>query len=158
MYLCIGPYSEIKERALADLRKEIQEFESLFAKLLRLVFEMFVERKVSVESVKVYLNHRCTDVKGEIPEFSQLMIEIMQHMTMSETFMCLSRNRAWNFLSYFLLRDVLNEFVEDDHELKGKLQQYTESIESFKSKTLLLDFLDVWLGKSGESVDDDKRL
>ena len=103
-----------------------------------------------VDQLRVYLNQRCADEHGEIPLFSNLMIDILSQATTEQLFLHLSRIGAWNFLSYFILEEVLDVFEIDQEDFNSKFSRYKRDVQLFKERTVLMQFLTVWGGRCDE--------
>ena len=47
---------------------------------------------------------------------------------LSEIFRALSRYGLWDYLNYYLLQDMIEEFAHDDNELNGMMEQYQKDL------------------------------
>ncbi len=102
----------------------------------------------------MFLTQRCVDEHGVIPQFSHMMLDILNQVTAEEIFVHLSRAGAWNFLSYFLLAEVLEEFnlLTSSQNLDSEFKSFEQEVNKFKRNTLLMQFLRCWSGR----CDDDQ--
>ena len=117
-----------------------------FAALLSLVHHYLETNNVPPGDLHVYLTQLSVSTKENIPFFSDSMAEIMSQRTINQIFAFLSRIGAWSFLNYRLLECVAKRFGDED--LRGKVWEYGQQIQVFKSQTKLADFLRVWSGRS----------
>ena len=132
---------EVDER-YDELCQTIEALQQKFASLIRSAFTSFKNKPVPVGELQVYLSQRCVDERHKIPLFEKRMNDIIHQSTHQQVFMLLSRIRAWDFLDFSLLKDVVNEFQLP--ELNPKLASYAQDVCTFQSETKLIDFLKVW--------------
>ena len=125
-----------------ELCRTIEALQKKFASLVRSAFASFKNKPVPIDELQVYLSQRCADERHKIPLFEQRMSEIIHQSTHQQVFMLLSRIRAWDFLDFSLLKDVIDEFQLS--ELNPELTSYTQDVCTFQSETKLIDFLNVW--------------
>ena len=61
----------------------------------------------------------------------------------------------WDFMNYGLLKHVINELGSED--LKHQMQVYVQELSTFKSRTLLCDFIDSWPCKDNRPSEDELK-
>lgn len=54
----------------------------------------------------------------------------------------------WDSLNYHLLETVIKHFCEENTDLMRLLNNYRDTVTTFKHDTLLCDYVDVWSGRS----------
>ena len=54
--------------------------------------------------------------------------EIKSARTLDEIFLVLSKNGFWNYLNYYPLQSVIEQFASDDNELRGMMEQYQKDL------------------------------
>ena len=84
-------------------------------------------------------------------------MDILDQATTEEVFQHMSLIGGWNFISYFILEAVCDEFILELNESKdfnSEFSRYKQNIQHFKENTLLIDFLSVWSGR----CDDDRAI
>ena len=54
--------------------------------------------------------------------------EIKSARSLDEIFLALSKNGFWDYLNYYPLQSVIEEFASDDNELKGMMEQYQKDL------------------------------
>ena len=125
-----------------ELCQAIEALQKKFASLIRSAFTSSKNKPVPIDELQVYLSQRCADERHKIPLFEKRMNDIIHQSTHKQVFMLLSRIRAWDFLDFSLLEDVVKEFGLS--ELNPELASYAQDVCAFQSETKLVDFLKVW--------------
>ena len=50
---------------------------------------------------------------------------------LDEIFRALSKHGLWDYLNYYLLQNIIEEFAGDDDELNGMMEQYQEALTGY---------------------------
>ena len=116
-----------------------------FASLLTLACQKL--KTVSIVDLRVFITQLCADQKENIPLFDEHMSEIINHSTLEELFIFLSRIGAWDFLNFHILACIAQEY-DEDKKLVDKVRKYESEVNEFKKQTKLRDFLRVWPGRT----------
>lgn len=137
------------------VRHNLRRIQRSFSSLLVKAFVACNRKPVPVNELRMFLTQRCVDQKSTIPLFQQSMLEIINHSSLEQIIMLMSRIGAWSFLNFHLLEEISTEF--EIHQLVEPIAAYTQEVEHFKEETTLVDFLSVWNGRSGaDSIPDCK--
>lgn len=136
---------------LHAVRKEVRKFEAKFARIVCCAYSKFSNEPV--ELIRIYLNELSVSLKENAPGFSPETKEIMKQSSLRDIFIHLRQIGAWDFLNFYLLESLAEEFGDD--ELKAEIKEYTKEITIFKQNTKLIHFVQVWKGRfSPESLPD----
>jgi len=101
--------------------------------------------------VKLYLQSLLKPEKVGDSLFPNSLVQIIEQKDMCGTFGFLTHYEVWNFLNFRTLKNVFEEFIEDDHqEIMRRFTDYEKELDEFKRKTPLIHFLAVWNGRAGE--------
>lgn len=122
------------------LSQRIEEVQKNFASLITHAYSCI--KQVDIDRLRVYLSQRCADKSREIPFFEERIIEMLLQSSHHQVFVLMSQIRAWDFLDYSLLEDVLNEFSVRDAD--AQIALYAQKVRVFQSETKLTDFLHIW--------------
>ena len=137
------------------LKTELRKIQVEFASLLQHVYGSLAQNNdvPGVKKLSVFLSQRCVDENNEIPGFSEFMTDIVKKSTYEQIFVHMSRIGAWYFLSYLLLKEIIEFYRSNDQDLSQHIEKYDEDVEQFKQKTLLMDFLAIWRGRCDKDTD-----
>ena len=126
-----------------------------FALLLLTTYRKLKACNVPVEELRVYLTELSVSRKENVPLFSKQMAEIIVQTSLDQVITFMSRIGGWDFLNYYLLECVAEDF--GDSELQGKVKEYGERVEVFKAMTKLAEFLRVWSSRSPQGSLPDRE-
>ena len=62
--------------------------------------------------------------------------------SLDEIFRALGKHRLWNYLNYYLLQSIIEEFAGDDDELNGMMEQYQQDLTSYILTLEIRTYLD----------------
>ena len=87
-------------------------------------------RKVDIEDMQTFLvtmysTHKSTDG-------NKIVTTVVESAkTLDEIFRALSKNKLWDYLNYYLLQSIIEEFASDDDELNGMMKQYQKDLTGY---------------------------
>ena len=119
-----------------NLKRKVEALQKEFDSLIRRFYT--ATKPVPIDTLRVYINQRCVSKHQNIPLFEQGMSDIISQSTHEQVFILMSQIRAWNFLDYSLLRNIMEEFRID-----FEFGSYAEKVVDFQRNTKLVDFLQV---------------
>ena len=112
-----------------------------FSKLMRETYKLLLQKEVPVQSFAVYLIGIKSNMKLKVNSEDEVKLNDVKEWI--DLFDELSNIRAWDCLNYTLLRDMINEHLQDSEAVK-QLQRYEGRVQHFMENTLLMDFLDIY--------------
>jgi len=62
--------------------------------------------------------------------------------SLEEIFRALSKYRLWDYLNYFLLQSIIEEFANDDNELNDMMEQYQQDLTGYVLALRIQEYLD----------------
>ena len=74
--------------------------------------------------------------------------------SLDEIFRALSKYRLWDFLNYYLLQSIIEEFASDDDELNGMMKQYQKDLTGYILVVQIQVYLDATQCKYPISASD----
>jgi len=79
--------------------------------------------------------------------------------SLDEIFHALSKHRLWDYLNYYLLQSIIEEFANDDDELNHMMEQYQEDLTGHILTLRIQTYLDatkhpIAMSDSGNSTDE----
>ena len=74
--------------------------------------------------------------------------------SLDEIFRALSKYRLWDFLNYYLLQSIIEEFASDDDELNGMMKQYQKDLTGYVLVVQIQVYLDATQCKYPISASD----
>lgn len=112
-----------------------------FSDILVAVYKDLIKELVSCEEFYIYLMGISCNM-----QLGTLKRELKQPRNWIEMFQQLSSIRAWDFLNYRILREMVTKYLKESTSyslLKKQLEEYDSEVEAFLHSTKLLEFLDV---------------
>ena len=84
-------------------------------------------RNVDVDDVQTFLVTLYSSPNSKnVSDTVTVVVESARNL--SEIFRALSRYGLWDYLNYYLLQDMIEEFAHDDDELNGMMKQYQKDL------------------------------
>ena len=74
--------------------------------------------------------------------------------SLDEIFRALGKYRLWDFLNYYLLQSIIEEFASDDDELNGMMKQYQKDLTGYILVVQIQVYLDATQCKYPISASD----
>ena len=116
--------------AVAWAQRNIQMIQTKFSSVVTKSCTKLQSRKISVEKVQTFL---VTMYSSPNSSNGSYMVATVVEPTRSldEIFRALSKHGLWNYLNYYLLQSIIEEFACDDDELKGMMEQYQRDLTGY---------------------------
>lgn len=137
--------------------EKVRSLEKRFAVLVLNTYDNFQEKKIAVPRICLFLNELSVSLKENAPGFSLKTQELFMQASLYQIFVHLRQIGAWDFLNFYLLESLIEEF--GDAELQAKISEYGKEVKLFKKNTKLINFLRVWSNReAAKSLPDCKPL
>ena len=78
-------------------------------------------------------------------------------LTVGDIFKSITKHKLWDYINYYYIEEILEEFGENDGELSQWLRDYKLELAGFKAATKIADFINC-CKPSGEIADADQSL
>ena len=62
--------------------------------------------------------------------------------SLDDIFLALSKHRLWDYLNYYLLQSIIEQFASDDDELNGMMEQYQKDLTGYILTLRIQTYLD----------------
>ena len=87
-------------------------------------------RRISVEDVQTFLITMYSSSGST--DASDMVISVVQSATsLDRIFRALAIHKLWDYLNYYLLQSIIEEFAGDDDELNGMMVQYQRDLTGY---------------------------
>ena len=84
-------------------------------------------RKIDVDDVQMFLVTLYSSPDSK--DGSDTVTTVVESArSLDEIFRALSKHRLWDYFNYYLLQSIIEEFADDDDELKRMMEQYQEDL------------------------------
>ena len=84
-------------------------------------------RKINVDDVQTFLVTMYSSPDSE--DGSDTVTTVVESAkSLDEIFRALSKHRLWDYMNYYLLQSIIEEFAGDDDQLNGMIEQYQEAL------------------------------
>ena len=84
-------------------------------------------RKIDVDDVQMFLVTMYSSPDSK--DGSDMVAAVVESArSLDEIFCALSKHRLWDYLNYYLLQSIIEEFANDDDELKRMMKQYQRDL------------------------------
>ena len=82
------------------------------------------------------------------------MMVVESATSLDQIFRALSKYRLWDFLNYYLLQSIIEEFASDDDELNGMIKQYQKDLTGYILVVQIQVYLEATQCKYPSSAND----
>ena len=135
-----------------DARKGYNALGRNFSEITTAIYQYLEEKKTPTDPFLVYLATRCNLKLGRSNEDQKTTELSSWKDVISE----LSENQAIDFLNYHLLVELVDLCFEVKnekyHAFDKRLTDYATEVEKYKSETLILNFLDIYIEYRPDSL------
>lgn len=118
----------------AIIRENLDTIRSKFACLVLTVSRVFQQKKIDVNSVRLFLCTRLGCKSSDCIPYSESLKEIFEGI---------SRNGLWSYRNYAPIRDVVETFGAEYTELFGHIEAYENALAGFNLATKIVDYVKV---------------
>ena len=104
-----------------------RKIDAKFSKLVMKSRKRLQSKEVDVEDVQEFLITMCSSPNSR--DGSGTVTTVLESAeTLDEIFRALSKYKVWDYLNYYLLQSINEEFASDDDELNGMMEQYQRDL------------------------------
>ena len=108
-------------------QRSVQRIKGKFSILVTKSSRRLQSRKVPVDDVQTFLVTLYSSPNTKDGS-DTVTVVIESARNLGEIFRALSRYGLWDYLNYYLLQDMIEEFAHDDDELNGMMEQYQKDL------------------------------
>ena len=87
-------------------------------------------RKIDVDDVQMFLITLYSSPESEDGNDTVTTV-VESARSLDEIFRQLSKHRLWDYINYYLLQSIIEQFADDDDELNGMMEQYQEDLTGY---------------------------
>ena len=116
-----------KHPFLAIEQCSIQKIKVKFAKLVTESCRRLQRRKISVKDFQLFLVTMCSSSNSRDGN-DTAATQVESAKNLDEIFRTLSKNGFWDYINYYPLQNIIEEFAGDDDELNGMMVQYQQDL------------------------------
>ena len=112
---------------VAIARCNIRKIKGKFSALVTKSRTRLQSREISVEDVQTFLITMYSSPDSR--DGSYMVTTVIESAgSLDEIFRALSKYGLWDYLNYYLLQSIIEEFASDDNELNGMMEQYQRDL------------------------------
>ena len=123
------PATSSQNPAVAIAQRNIQKIQGKFSALVTKSCRRLQSRKIKikVKDIQTFLVTMYSSPKSR--DGSDTVTTVVESArNLDEIFRALSKHRLWDYLNYYLLQSIIEEFASDDDELNGMMKQYQQDL------------------------------
>ena len=121
------PTSPQNPMTVAVAKRNVQMIKGKFSLLVTKSHKKLQVRKVDVDDVQMFLVTMYSSPDSK--DGSDTVTTVVESArSLDEIFRALSKHRLWDYLNYYLLQSIIEEFASDDDELNGMMKQYQQDL------------------------------
>ena len=113
--------------AVVIAQRSVQRIKGKFSMLVTKSRRKLQSRKVDVDDVQTFLVTLYSSPNSKDGS-DTVTVVVESARNLSEIFRAVSRYGLWDYLNYYLLQDMIEEFAHDDDELNRMMQQYQKDL------------------------------
>ena len=119
-----------QDPAVAVAKRNIQKIQGKFSALVTRSRRKLQSMQISVEDVQTFLVTMYSSPNST--DGSDMVISVVQSATsLDRIFRALGIHRLWDYLNYYLLQSIIEEFASGDDELNGMMVQYQRDLTGY---------------------------
>ena len=113
--------------AIAVAERNIRKIKGKFSMLVTRSRRKLQYRGINIEDVQTFLITMYSSPKSS--DGSDMVTTVLESATsLDGIFRALSKHGLWDYLNYFLLQSIIEEFASDDDELNGMMEEYQKDL------------------------------
>ena len=98
-------------------------------------------RKLDVDDVQMFLVTMYSSPDSK--DGSDTVAAVVESArSLDEIFRALSKHRLWDYINYYLLQSIIEQFADDDHDLKRMMEQYQKDLTGYVLTLRIQTYLD----------------
>ena len=136
------PISPQSPSAVAVAQRNIQMIKGKFSILVTKSHKKLQSREIDVDEVQMFLVTMYSSPDSK--DGSATVTTVVESAkSLDEIFRALSKHRLWDYLNYYLLQNIIEEFASDDDELNAMMGQYQEALTGYILTLRIQTYLEV---------------
>ena len=124
LYIDPSPTTKPKSQFKAIGQCSLQKINGKFSKLVTESCRRIQRRNISVKDFQLFIVTMCSSYDSR----DMVTAEIISARSLDRIFLALSKNGIWNYLNYYPLQSVIEQFASDDKKLRGMMEQYQKDL------------------------------
>ncbi len=129
------------------MKQNLTKIKGSFAKLILRLTKNLEGRDINVKKFHLYVVNLFAP--GDF---------FLNTLSLSDIFETVSRHQLWNYSHYTPIEHILNEFGENDPEMKKKMKDYKSEFAGFNATTKIVDYIDACNYRDEDIADPDDSL
>ena len=126
---------------VAVARRNIRKIQGKFSTLVTRSCKRLQNRETDVDEVQTFLIVMFSSPNSR--DGSDTVTTVVESTkSLEEIFRALSKYRLWDYLNYFLLQSIIEEFANDDGELNDMMEQYQQDLTGYVLALRIQEYLD----------------
>ena len=139
------------EAVVAVAQRNIRKIQAKFSTLVTKSRTRLQSREISIEDVQTFLVTMYSSPGSR--DGSYMVTTVVESArSLDEIFRALGKYGLWDYLNYYLLQSIIEEFANDDDELNGMMEQYQRDLTGH----ILTQKIQTYLDAVGENTADEK--
>ena len=103
------------------------KIKGIFSKLVTKSSKRLQYKSIDIEDVQTFLVSMCSSPNSRDGN-DTIATVVESAKSLDEIFRTLSKYGFWDYLNYFLLQSLIEQFASDDDELNGMMEQYQKDL------------------------------
>ena len=121
--------------------RNVRMIKGKFSKLVTKSRKTLQSREIGVEEVETFLIIMYSSPDSR--DGSNMVITVIESArTLEEIFRALSIYGFWDYINYYLLQSIIEEFASDDDELNNMMEQYQKDLTGYALTLQIKTYLD----------------
>ena len=121
------PTSPRSPITVAVAKRNVQMIKGKFSILVTKSRRKLQSRKINVDDVQMFLITLYSSPDSK--DGSDTVTAVVEcARSLDEIFRALSKHRLWDYINYYLLQSIIEQFADDDDELKQMMEQYQKDL------------------------------
>ena len=126
---------------VAVAQRNIRKIQGKFSILVTKSCKRLQSRETNVDEVQTFLIVMFSS-PGSRDGSDMVTTVVESTKSLEEIFRALSKYKLWDYLNYFLLQSIIEEFANDDNELNDMMEQYQQDLTGYVLALRIQEYLD----------------
>ena len=121
------PTSPQNPITVAVAKRNVQMIKGKFSILVTKSRKKLQSKEIDIDDVQMFLVTMYSSPDSK--DGSDTVTTVVESArSLDEIFRALSKHRLWDYINYYLLQSIIEEFADDDKELNGMMEQYQQDL------------------------------
>ena len=126
---------------VAVARRNIRKIQGKFSTLVTKSCKRLQSRETDIDEVQTFLIVMFSSPSSR--DGSDMVTTVVESTkSLEDIFRALSKYRLWDYLNYFLLQSIIEEFASDDNALNDMMEQYQQDLTGYVLALRIQEYLD----------------